>query len=151
MIRRLRTFVLLAAVAGTLASCSTYHVDYAKAVATAEVPPNSPFGPWQGRWKSGANGHEGPLWCIIAPVPDDPKTLHFRYRAGWGKFEFGDYLHAVPTPAPKPRTLTLDGDMKLPGGFGTYAIKGTVTATTFDATFRSDGGDHGPITLRRPK
>jgi hypothetical protein len=151
MTSRRSSLILLACFAGIFTSCTTYQADFAQAVGAAEVPPHSPQGPWEGHWKSNANGHEGPLWCILSPTPDNPKAMDFRYRAGWGKIQFGDYLHTVAVPTAKPQKISLADQMKLPGGFGTYTIKGTVTSTTFDATFRSDGGDHGTMTLRRPK
>ncbi len=40
--------------------------------------------------------------------------------------------------------------MKLPGDWGTYTIKGTISATDFNASYSSDTGDRGTITLRRP-
>lgn len=133
-----------------LSSCSTYQGDFAQAVADAEVPPNSPQGPWQGRWKSNQNGHEGPLWCIISPVADQPGSYQFRYRAGWGRLQFGDYATVVK-PANPGSPWTVQDSLELPGGFGTYSIKGTVTNREFSATFTSDGGDHGTMTLERPK
>ena len=133
-----------------LSSCSTYQADFAQAVAAAEVPANSPAGPWEGRWKSSFNGHEGPLWCIITPTPDQPGSYDFRYRAGWGALKFGDYTTTVK-PEGTATSWTVTDTMDLPGGFGTYSIKGAVTPKTFSASFKSDGGDHGTMTLTRPE
>ena len=142
------TVALLGALA--LPSCSTYRADFAQAVANAEVPPNSPAGPWEGRWKSAHNGHEGPLWCLITPTPDTPGSYDFRYRAGWGRLQFGDYMTTVK-PKGTGATWTVEDSLDLPGGFGTYSIKGTITPTKFTAAFKADQGDHGKMTLTWPQ
>jgi hypothetical protein len=140
--------LLLVAFATLLASCTTYHIDFAKAVQAAPVPPDSPTGPWKGRWLSKQNGHEGPLWCII--TPGAPGKSDFRYRAGWARFQFGDYTHTCPVETQADGSLKVNASMKLPAPWGTYTIKGTITPTQFDATYKSDTGDHGTMTLRRP-
>ena len=131
-----------------LASCTTYHVDFAKAEKALPVPPDKPTGPWKGRWVSQANGHHGVLWCVISPAEKD--TYDFRYRAGWAKFQFGDYTHTCPVKTNDDGSRELESAMKLPGDWGTYTIKGTITPTEFDATYKSDTGDHGTMKLRRP-
>jgi hypothetical protein len=145
MISRL---LVTAASAVLLASCTTYHVDFAKAVQALPVPPDSPTGPWKGRWVSQANGHEGALWCVVTQGPND--TYDFRYRAGWAKFQFGDYTHTCPVETGDDGSLKIAADMKLPGEWGTYTVKGTITPTEFDATYTSDTGDRGTMKLRRP-
>ncbi len=140
--------LLLVTVAALLAACSTYHADFAQAVQAAPVPPDSPSGPWKGRWVSQANGHEGPLWCVITPGPKG--TCDFRYRAGWAHLQFGDYTHTCPVDTEADDSLKITSAMKLPGEWGTYTINGTITATKFDATYTSDTGDRGTMKLRRP-
>lgn len=140
--------LLLAAASALLPACSTYHADFAKAVQAAPVPPDGPTGPWKGAWTSNHNGHEGPLWCVI--TPGAPGTSDFRYRAGWAKIQFGDYTHTCPVKTQADGSLHIDSAMKLPGNWGTYTITGTVTDTRFDATYKSDTGDHGILKLRRP-
>ena len=143
----IRLMILSATV--LLASCSTYHVDFARAVQAAPVPPDRPTGPWKGRWVSKANGHEGSLWCVITPGKEEG-TCDFRYRAGWAKFQFGDYTHTCPVETLQAGSLKIASAMKLPGQWGTYTINGTVTPTEFDATYTSDTGDRGTMKLRRP-
>lgn len=140
--------LFLAVASALLPACSTYHADFAKAVQAAPMPPDSPTGPWKGRWKSNHNGHEGPLWCVIKA--GDAGPYDFRYRAGWAKIQFGDYTHTCPVKKQEDGSLRLDSAMKLPGDWGTYTITGTITNTVFDATYKADTGDHGTVKLRRP-
>ena len=141
--------LLLPAIASVLlASCSAYHADFAQAVNALPAAPDSPTGPWKGRWVSQANGHEGALWCVISPAQGD--AYDFRYRAGWAKFQFGDYTHTCPVQKKADGSFVLESAMKLPGEWGTYTIRGTISPTEFDATYTSDTGDRGTMKLRRP-
>ena len=46
-------------------------------------------------------------------------------------------------------SLVLSGEMKLPGGLGTYQVKGKLTREAFTATYQS-AGDRGTMSLKRP-
>ena len=81
---------------------------------------------------------------------EDPDYWNFRYRAGWGVLKFGDYVHRVKAEVQPDGSLPLDSSMTLPSNFGTYAVKGTITPTKFDVRFKGNG-DHGTMTLSRPK
>jgi hypothetical protein len=94
--------------------------------------------------------HEGPLWCIVTETPGQPDTYDFRYRAGWGILQFGNYVHTLKVDKTPEGALRVKGDMVLPKLVGTHALNGTVTDTTFDAAYTSTKGDHGSMTLRRP-
>lgn len=141
--------LLVALLALPLASCSSYQRDFRKAsLAASKKAPGAPTGPWKGFWKSEVNGHHGPLWCLISKDANDPETYLFRYRAGWGVLQFGDYTHPV-IPEKKGEALVLDHAMTLPKNFGTYRIQGTVTPQQFSARYRGRG-DHGILSLERP-
>ncbi len=129
---------------------SGYMKDFKQAAAELPDPPTSAEGPWRGSWKSDVNGHEGPLWCIVSPNPDQPGHYDFRYRAGWGILSFGDYVHTAPVETGPDGSLRLDDAMELPGGFGNYQVEGKVTPTEFDAEYRAEQGDHGTFELQRP-
>lgn len=135
-----------------LPSCSTfaYQADFDKAVAAAPAQPTDPTGPWKGAWVSKFNGHSGPLWCMIEPTPGKDGHYDFRYHAGWGKFQFGDFTHTVETAPNADGHLPVQGEMKLPGFIGNYTVDGLVTKDSFKATYKSDQGDHGTMTLQRP-
>lgn len=140
--------ILPGCLSAALFSCaSDYHRDFRAAVKDQPDPPVDPTGPWQGEWRSQANGHHGPLWCMIERADDAHHD--FRYRAGWGAVQFGDYTHRAATKV-DGETLEFSGDMELPGEFGTYKVEGEVSAERFDASFESDTGDRGTMTLRRP-
>lgn len=134
---------------GFLASCSPYERDFRRASREMPRPAVSPHGPWVGEWRSEVNGHHGPIWCLVDEADGEPDVTRFRYRAGWGLLQFGDFSHKVPTRRAGDGSLELDDEMELPGGFGTYRVQGRVTAERFDVTYRSRG-DHGTMTLRRP-
>jgi hypothetical protein len=141
---------LIAVIAVALSSCAnSYHGGFTEASAALPRPPTNAEGPWLGTWVSEVNGHTGPLWCIVQPTPERHGRYDFRYRAGWGVFKFGDYIHTVPAKAGKDGSLTLSGEMKLPGGLGIYQVKGKLTRKTFTATYRG-AGDRGTISLKRP-
>jgi hypothetical protein len=137
----------------TLVLCScganSYRSGFAQASSNLPHPPTNAKGPWLGTWVSEANGHNGPLWCIVQPSLDEPGKYDFRYRAGWGVLKFGDYTHTVPAKLAKDGSLALSGEMKLPGGLGIYEVKGKLTRETFSATYHS-ASDHGTMSLKRP-
>ena len=132
-------------------SCGTgsYQRGFEKASATMARPPADASGPWQGTWNSGANGHHGPLWCMVEPTPAKPGHYDFRYRAGWGSLRFGDYTHSIPARVAGDGSIKLSGEMLLPSGLGVYQVNGRLTRESFNATYRS-AADHGTMTLRRP-
>ena len=150
----MRPFLLLAPLlAGALlSSCGSfaYQADFDKAVAAAPAKAADPTGPWKGSWISKHNGHSGPLWCMVAPNPGKPGHYDFRYHAGWGKFQFGDFTHTVETKLTPEGTLPLKGEMELPGFVGNYTVDGVLTKDSFKAAYKSDQGDHGTMTLQRP-
>ena len=136
----------------SLPSCLSYHARFEKAVAQAAAggKPTDITGPWKGTWKSNWNGHEGPLWCIVTPTPEKPGTFDFRYRAGWGVLQFGNYVHTIPAKRAPDGSFLVKGEMVLPKLVGTHSLDGKLDAETFDASYKSDKGDHGIMTLRRP-
>lgn len=146
-----RLLLPTAALAFALSSCgpNPYSRDFEAEMAALARPPVTAEGPWLGSWKNDVNGHHGPLWCIVRPSPDRSGYYDFRYRAGWGIFRFGDYTHTSPASIARDGSITLAGSMTLPGGLGTYQVKGLLTRNSCDATYRS-AADHGTITLRRP-
>ncbi|MFZ9936154.1 MAG: hypothetical protein ACO3JG_03750 [Luteolibacter sp.] len=146
-------FILIppaAAMALALCSCAnSYSRSFAAASATLPRPPVNADGPWLGTWKSDANGHSGPLWCIVQPAADRPGEYDFRYRAGWGLLKFGDYTHTTPAKPSADGSLKFSGEMALPGGGGVYRVDGRVSRDSFSATYRSEG-DSGTMTMKRP-
>lgn len=133
-----------------LPSCtSRYERDFEKAVTAQVIPPTSVEGPWRGEWKSEMNGHQGPLWCVVTETA--PGAYDFRYRAGWGKWQFGDYVHQVSAKPSRDGSLSYQGKMDLPGGVGVHEVDGRLTASTFNARYQSERGDRGSMILRRPE
>lgn len=138
---------------GSLACCSCgvqYMADYRAEVARFD-PQNTaaPEGPWRGEWKSEINGHTGPLWCVVSPVEQQPGHYDFRYRAGWGALRFGDYTHRVEGRH-DGEAFEFSGEMDLPGGAGVHHVDGRITDEAFEARYRSERGDRGTMSLKRP-
>lgn len=131
-----------------LVGCGTYQRDFQQSLKEQARPATTALGPWSGEWRSEMNGHHGPLWCVIEPHEGDQHA--FRYRAGWGILRFGDYTHTVPTRSDGAGGLIFEGQMDLPGGAGVHHVKGRVTPESFDARYRSERGDHGTMSLKRP-
>lgn len=147
----MKSHLIAATLALVLCSCGahSYHSGFVQASTNLPRPPTNAEGPWLGTWISEVNGHTGPLWCIVQPTPDRPGDYDFRYRAGWGVLKFGDYTHTVPAELGKDGSLALSGEMKLPGGLGTYQVKGKLTRETFTATYQG-ADDKGTMSLKRP-
>lgn len=131
-----------------LVGCSTYQRDFQQSLKEQPSPATTALGPWVGEWRSEMNGHHGPLWCVIEAHGE--REHAFRYRAGWGVLRFGDYTHRVPTRSDGAGGLIFKGRMDLPGGAGVHHVEGRVTPESFDARYRSDRGDHGTMSLKRP-
>lgn len=132
-----------------LTSCgSSYHSAFKKA--KKQQPPDSSVeGAWKGTWKSEVNGHHGPLWCIVSQNKKNQSVWDFRYRAGWGVLQFGDYLHQVPAKLDRKGNLPINGSMTLPNHFGTYYVNGQLTPEQFNLRYQGCG-DRGSMTLSRP-
>ncbi|MCH1497614.1 MAG: hypothetical protein L7U83_00965 [Akkermansiaceae bacterium] len=132
-------------------SCSSYQRDFKESKnefrSAIKLKP-APTGPWKGTWKSEVNGHQGPLWCMIKRDESSPGTYNFRYRAGWGLLQFGDYTHPIKTTQ-EDGALSLNHLMTLPNNFGTYRVKGQVSPMRFECRFQGNG-DKGTMTLQRP-
>lgn len=148
--QRILVSTLLAAAAGLLASCAgpKFHQQYDQLVAETGPPYTDVTGPWEGKWVSGHNQHDGQLKAIVSAAPDKQDRYRFLYWATWGKgmkatFNFeGDAIR--------------EGDVvKISGEKGLGPIKynheAELTPTTFKATFGSDDKDFGVMNLKRPE
>ena len=142
----MKMFWLPLATVLTLASCSSYQRDFRKATLTKPQP--GPTGPWKGHWQSEVNGHHGPLWCLVSR-DSEGDYWNFRYRAGWGLLQFGDYTHPITATPKKDGSLPVEGKMTLPNNFGTYSVQGLVTNQRFHLHYQGNG-DKGSMTLTRP-
>lgn len=126
--------------------CSSFNYEWRRTVKT-EVPNNSPQGPWEGRWKSDANGHSGRLRCLI--TSKGPTGTEARFRATFARIF--TYEYAVPVSLiQETNRLHLEGAANL--GWlagGRYTYDGFLTSTQFNSTYRSRH-DHGVFELTRP-
>lgn len=111
-------------------------------------PPNKTIeGAWIGSWKSGANGHEGKLRCVITKI--DADSYEFYYWATWARVMSGGFKIECDV-AKKDGKWTFSGEKDLGALGGRFGHSGTATPTKIDATFRSIGGpDRGTFELKR--
>lgn len=142
--------VFVLALCAVLSSCFTYHAHFQKSVVAAAGKHDDPTGPWVGEWNSDWNGHEGPLWCVVTESEKEAGAYDFRYRAGWGIFKFGNYVHTVKVDKTPEGHFLLKGNMELPRLVGNHSVDGTLTKDAFTAKYKSNKGDHGTMTLKRP-
>ena len=130
-----------------LCGCSTFNRDWRYA-ATQPAAPTSVAGRWEGRWLSGANGHQGKLRCLMTRESDECYQARFRATYG-GVFRFS---YSVPlTLRAHDCGWEVNGEAnlgKLAGG--TYYYEGRITPTNFPSTYRSKY-DHGSFELHRPE
>ena len=133
-------------VIGLLCGCSTFKRDFKRAAVPAPSE-NSIEGPWQGEWRSEANGHHGHLLCLLTLDHDSLyearfratflHILHFSYTAN-----FEMQSHAIG--------WEFNGEANLGKLGGSYYYEGRATPTNIISTYRSKY-DHGTYELGRPK
>lgn len=144
------------ALALVCAGCSSgFNREWRAAVAEAGgTAPRDLSGPWQGTWRSDANGHHGGLRCIVSRT--DPaggrggaEAHRFHYHATFVKIFSATYevTHRVRRAG---NTFAFSGSQQITGrGGGLYRYEGTGTPERFRATFRSET-DHGVFEMARP-
>lgn len=137
--------VLLVLLAASLTGCSTFHRDWKQALAQP-IPAAGIEGPWDGRWISEVNGHNGRLRCLISKQGNEYQA---RFHANYKRilsFGYPVVLHVRETNG----IYSFEGEAdlgRLAGGVYHYA--GEATATNFFSRYRSQR-DHGTFQMRRP-
>ncbi len=145
--RYARAFAAVAA-ASLLSGCLGFHREWAKAQRAFPPPRQDIEGPWTGSWRSGMNDHSGKLRCIVREV--GPGRYEFHYWATWGRVLSGGFrIECEAEEEDGEWSFAGDKDLGLLGGKFTH--RGTATAEGFEATFRSERGDHGSFELERPE
>jgi hypothetical protein len=137
---------LLLAFAVLGVGCCNFNHEWQKAMANP-APNVDMQGPWQGRWNSDANGHNGKLRCVVTKTNEE--TYLARFHANYGKiFTFG---YIIPLKVERtPDSFHFSGEANL-GYFagGVYQYDGHAEATNFFSTY-SNKYDHGTFQMRRP-
>ncbi len=150
-----RKFAIIAAAGATclsLVGCTDFKEQWRKATDEAAKRKGKYAdltGPWEGTWKSDVNGHNGKLRCLI--TRQDDGTYEFHYWAQWQKVLSGSFRENYEVVDKKDGSFTFSGEKDLGKMGGKFTHKGTAKATSLDATYRSELGDHGVFELTRPK
>lgn len=147
MRKRLVPILLLGAGAVLLAGCSSFHSEWDAAL-KQPIPADGISGPWEGRWISAKNGHNGRLRCVMTPA--GPGEYNARFHAVyWKIFRFG---YSLPL-----RVHETNGMWEFKGGAdlgwlagGVYTCDGSATADEFLAEYESKY-DRGEFQMTRPK
>lgn len=123
--------------------CSTFDRDYKVAV---DHGPYTDFtGPWEGKWQSNVNGHNGRLRCIMAQVGEDEYDGRFQAKYS-GIFTFEHKIRMKSRV--EGGVATFDGRADLPF-FGDYNWTGRIVGEEFTAEYRTEK-DNGTFSLARP-
>jgi hypothetical protein len=143
---RMQPIVLLGTVALLLLSgCSSFNRQW-RASLREPIPADDISGPWEGRWISDVNGHNGRLRCVISRQTNRYDAFfHAKYMKVFS------FSYTVPLQVERNQTnFTFSGEEdlgKLAGGLYTY--KGEATPEKFESTYKSKY-DHGRFDLSRP-
>jgi hypothetical protein len=141
-------WILLTAFASLpfLAGCSSFNREW-KTALRQPLPSSDISGPWEGKWISEKNGHNGRLRCVMTHQGDHQYLAH--YHAVFWKIFHSTY--AVPLEVNATSTnfvFSGESDLgKLSGGVYTY--QGSATPEHFSSTYKSKY-DHGRFEMNRP-
>jgi hypothetical protein len=132
--------------------CSSFKREWKQTLAQpSPVPVSGITGPWEGTWLSDANGHQGPLRCLITQGTNGNYQAWF--RAKYKKVITLSYAYTVSLEAiqsDQDQNVVFSGEEdlgKLAGGV--YRYEGKVNQTRFYSTYRCKY-DHGTFQMSRP-
>ena len=126
----------------TLSGCSTsFNREYKSAL--SQPIPDSPAGPWEGRWLSDKNGHTGKLRAVLTKRSSEEYDAFF-HATYWKIFRAS---YRVPLKI-EGTTLSGEADLGWLSG-GRYTYQGEVTPSTFFSTYKMKY-DHGTFEMNRP-
>lgn len=135
-----------------LVGCTNFKEQWKKATAEAAKRKGNYAdltGPWEGTWKSDVNGHNGKLRCLITKLENGQYEFH--YWAQWQKVLSGSFRENYEVVDKKDGSFTFSGEKDLGKMGGKFSHQGVATATSFEASYRSELGDNGIFKLERPK
>jgi hypothetical protein len=129
-----------------LTGCSSFGGKW-RAAREEPVPTNDISGPWEGRWISDKNGHNGRLRALLTPIGEDSYEAFF-HATFWKLFSSS---YVVPIQFKRDgHSYVFSGEAnlgKLAGGH--YSYSGTATATHYQSGYKSKY-DHGRFEMSRP-
>jgi len=146
---RFRTFTVLALlVVATLlgGGCTSFNRDW-QIAANHPVQVSEVQGPWQGFWRSDANGHTGRLRCLVTKSGDG--IYRARFHANYSKVLSFGYTVKLKTESVGD-SFNFRGQANL--GWlagGVYYYEGHADQTNFFSNY-SNKYDHGTFQMTRP-
>ncbi len=147
--RRLIDLGLVALLIVVGSGCSTFNYEWRQAK-RKPVPSNEITGPWEGRWVSDANGHQGRLRALITQVDTNHYDVKFHaaYKK-WVTVHFG-YTVRMETRAKEEGGVSFQGRENLGAlAGGVYTYEGHANPTNFFSTYDSKY-DRGTFQMTRP-
>ncbi len=139
----LRLFlVVLLGLGGVGCSGPRFGMEWRKALKT-KAPAAAVEGAWEGGWLSDANGHHGPLRCVVTRPVAGSGVREFYYQARWG----GVFSGGFRTKDEVSDAGAVRGVWDL-GTFGKYGYEGTMVNGVFQAKYKS-AMDHGSFTMKK--
>lgn len=144
-LRQSGRIVATLALALLVCGCSSFNREWRQA-GRKPVALDSLEGRWEGRWLSGANGHNGGLRCLISRQTNDTYAAQFRASYMWVL----RFSYTVPlTVESQEGGWRFQGEADLGAAAGgVYHYAGTATRTNFHSTYRSPA-DHGIFEMNR--
>lgn len=146
---RVRCFLALSAALGfaVLPSCTGLPRGWNQAKSARPQDPAT--GAWVGTWRSDVNGHHGGLRAVVEPLPGQPDTLRFRYRASWMRILCAGFTVDCAVTRQRDGSLRVSGSKDLGRAFGgTFEHSGSIRDGRLSATYGASI-DRGTMELRR--
>jgi len=135
-----------------LCSCASpkFEREWNRSVAEYKTQRTStPTGPWNGKWLTKTNGHEGALRCIVTEVENQPGKLQFWYHATWAEVFSAPFKVKYDIEEKSRSHFKIEGTENL-GVFGTFNHDATITASSFTAKYSNKKGAVGRFKMDRP-
>ena len=129
-----------------LTGCTSFNKEY-KTALSQPIPTTDISGPWEGRWLSDRNGHNGKLRAVLHQTSENEYDAYF-HSTFWKIFR-ASYRVPLTGEQRAGRTI-LSGESNL--GWlsgGVYSYQGEATPETFFSTYKSKH-DHGTFEMKRP-
>lgn len=146
---RVRSFLAVSAALGCafLPACTGIPRGWSQAKSAR--PQDAATGAWLGTWRSEVNGHHGGLRAVVEPLPGQPDTLRFRYRASWMRILCAGFTVDCAVTRQRDGSLRVTGVKDLGRAFGgTFEHSGTIREGCLSARYAA-AIDRGTMELRR--
>ena len=142
----MRSALILTVLCAMLTGCSSFHKQW-KSALQQPLPTGDISGPWEGRWVSSKNGHNGRLRCVMTQTGTNSYNAHF-HATFWKVFRAAYEVPFAVTNINGQFVFSGTSNLgKLAGGV--YSYEGTARPAEFRASYDSNY-DHGRFEMSRP-